>query len=57
MQPASTDVGRIYPRLVGMRVQKGRLQCLTLAPLGGGGGKGPPCGFSQIVPEVLGISL
>ena len=23
----------------------------------GGGGKGPPCGFSQIAPEVLGISL
>ena len=29
---------------------------LTLAPLGGGP-KGPPCGFSQIAPEVLGISL
>ena len=28
---------------------------LTLAPLGGP--KGPPCGFSQIAPEVLGISL
>ena len=28
---------------------------LTLAPLGGA--KGPPCGFSQIAPEVLGISL
>ena len=27
---------------------------LTLAPLGGGA-KGPPCGFSQIAPEVLGI--
>ena len=25
MQPASTHVGRIYPRLVGMRVQKGHL--------------------------------
>ena len=24
---------------------------------GGGGAKGPPCGFSQIAPEVLGISL
>ena len=24
---------------------------------GGGGGKGPPCGFSQIAPEVLIISL
>ena len=23
----------------------------------GGGAKGPPCGFSQIAPEVLGISL
>ena len=23
----------------------------------GGGGKGPPCGFSQIAPEVLWISL
>ena len=34
---------------------------LALAPLGGGGGKGPKgqraCGFSQIAPEVLGISL
>ena len=29
---------------------------ITLAPLGGGP-KGPPCGFSQIAPEVLGISL
>ena len=29
---------------------------LTLAPLGGGGA-GPPCSFSQIAPEVLGISL
>ena len=27
---------------------------LTLARRGG---KGPPCGFSQITPEVLGISL
>ena len=26
-------------------------------PAGGGGPKGPPCGFSQIAPEVLGISL
>ena len=26
-------------------------------PAGGGGAKGPPCGFSQIAPEVLGISL
>ena len=25
LQPASTYVGRIYPRLVGMRVQKGHL--------------------------------
>ena len=25
LQPASTHVGRIYPRLVGMRVQKGHL--------------------------------
>ena len=31
------------------------LRDLTLAPLGGG--KGPPCGFSRIAPEVLGISL
>ena len=30
---------------------------LTLAPLGGGGPKGLPCGFSQIAPEVLRISL
>ena len=29
---------------------------LTLAPLGGGGQRAP-CGFSQIAPEVLGISL
>ena len=29
---------------------------LTLAPLGEGG-KGSPCGFSQIAPEVLRISL
>ena len=27
LQPASTHVGRIYPRLVGMRVQKGHLYC------------------------------
>ena len=26
-------------------------------PAGGGGGKGRPCGFPQIAPEVLGISL
>ena len=32
------------------------LAYLTLAPLGGGA-KGPPCGFSQIAPEVQGISL
>ena len=25
LQPASTHVGRIYPRLVGLRVQKGHL--------------------------------
>ena len=30
---------------------------LTLAPLGGGPKGPPPCGFSQIAPEVLGISL
>ena len=36
---------------------EGGLFPLTLAPLGGGGPKGPPCGFSQIAPEVLGISL
>ena len=30
---------------------------ITLAPLGGGGAKGPPCVFSPIAPEVLGISL
>ena len=30
---------------------------LTLAPLGGGGPKAPPVVFSQIAPEVLGISL
>ena len=35
---------------------KGNKPPLTLAPLGGGP-KGPPCGFSQIAPEVLGISL
>ena len=29
---------------------------LTLAPLGGAQ-RAPPCGFSQIAPEVLGISL
>ena len=33
------------------------LKYLNLAPLGGGGAKGSPCGFSQIAPEVLGISL
>ena len=30
---------------------------LSLAPLGGGGQRPPPCDFSQIAPEVLGISL
>ena len=30
---------------------------LTLAPLGGGAQRAPPCGFSQIAPEVLGVSL
>ena len=30
---------------------------LNPRPAGGGGGKGPPCGFSQIAPEVLGISI
>ena len=30
LQPASTHVGRIYPRLVGMRVQKGHLYYLLL---------------------------
>ena len=29
LQPASTHVGRIYPQLVGMRVQKGHLYYLT----------------------------
>ena len=31
-QPAFTHVGRIYPRLVGMRVQKGHLYMDTLRP-------------------------
>ena len=30
LQPASTHVGRIYPRLVGMRVQKGHLYYVLL---------------------------
>ena len=30
---------------------------LTLAPLGGPKPSPPPCGFSQIAPEVLGVSL
>ena len=29
LQPASTHVGRIYPRLVGRRVQKGHLYSLS----------------------------
>ena len=29
LQPASTHLGRIYPRLVGMRVQKGHLYYLN----------------------------
>ena len=60
------DLTRLHPPPVPIHITKFQNQviqsnicswsALTLAPLGGGA-KGSPCGFSQIAPEVLGISF
>ena len=57
-----TDGGCCACRYDCMTGDKRRTQtegsCIIPRPAGGGGGQRPPlCGFSQIAPEVLGISL
>ena len=44
------------PPPVRPKVAKHRIRA-RVNPRPAGGPKGPPCGFSQIAPEVLGISL